>query len=108
MVGLIKNKDLLLKFEGYVNSSDTAKKIYRDVFEKGDQVFASGDILYWDELGYLYFKDRRGDTFRFAIFYKTFYVNMSSMHSIKAKYEFLDKLKANFHQNEIKAFNLLF
>ncbi|ETN84951.1 hypothetical protein NECAME_01513 [Necator americanus] len=27
-------------------------------------VFASGDILYWDKLGYLYFKDRRGDTFR--------------------------------------------
>lgn len=64
MVGLIKNKDLLLKFEGYVNNSDTQKKIYRDVFERGDQVFASGDILYWDELGYLYFKDRRGDTFR--------------------------------------------
>ncbi|KIH57552.1 AMP-binding enzyme [Ancylostoma duodenale] len=28
------------------------------------KVFASGDILYWDKLGYLYFKDRRGDTFR--------------------------------------------
>ncbi|EYB87131.1 hypothetical protein Y032_0268g804 [Ancylostoma ceylanicum] len=64
MVGVIKNKDLLLKFEGYVNKGDTQKKIYRDVFEHGDQVFASGDILYWDKLGYLYFKDRRGDTFR--------------------------------------------
>uniref|UniRef100_A0A1I7XV00 Long-chain-fatty-acid--CoA ligase n=1 Tax=Heterorhabditis bacteriophora TaxID=37862 RepID=A0A1I7XV00_HETBA len=64
MVGVIKNKDLLLKFEGYVNKGDTQKKIYRDVFAKGDQVFASGDILFWDELGYLYFKDRRGDTFR--------------------------------------------
>ncbi|VDM78794.1 unnamed protein product [Strongylus vulgaris] len=64
MVGVIRNKDLLLKFEGYVNKGDTQKKIYRDVFEHGDQVFASGDILYWDKLGYLYFKDRRGDTFR--------------------------------------------
>ncbi|KHJ99530.1 AMP-binding enzyme [Oesophagostomum dentatum] len=64
MVGVIRNKDVLLKFEGYVNKGDTQKKIYRDVFEHGDQVFASGDILYWDKLGYLYFKDRRGDTFR--------------------------------------------
>lgn len=63
MVGLIK-KDVLLRFEGYVDKGDTAKKIYRDVIQKGDQVFASGDILHWDELGYLYFKDRRGDTFR--------------------------------------------
>lgn len=23
-----------------------------------------GDLLYWDELGYMYFKDRTGDTFR--------------------------------------------
>lgn len=64
MVGVIKSKDLLLKFEGYVDKGDTQKKIYRDVFSRGDQVFASGDILYWDNLGYLYFKDRRGDTFR--------------------------------------------
>ncbi|KJH42576.1 AMP-binding enzyme [Dictyocaulus viviparus] len=64
MVGVIKNRDLLLKFEGYVDKEDTQKKIYRDVFTHGDQVFASGDILYWDNLGYLYFKDRRGDTFR--------------------------------------------
>ncbi|VDM52859.1 unnamed protein product [Angiostrongylus costaricensis] len=58
------NKDLLLKFEGYVNKGDTQKKIYHDVFAYGDQVFSSGDILYWDKLGYLYFRDRRGDTFR--------------------------------------------
>ncbi|VDK80523.1 unnamed protein product [Cylicostephanus goldi] len=38
MVGVIKNKDVLLKFEGYVNKGDTQKKIYRDVFEHGDQV----------------------------------------------------------------------
>ncbi|CAJ0953070.1 unnamed protein product, partial [Mesorhabditis belari] len=64
MIGVIKNDDTLLKFEGYVNKGDTAKKIYRDVIKKGDQVFASGDILHWDNLGYLYFRDRRGDTFR--------------------------------------------
>ncbi|KAF1585723.1 UNVERIFIED_CONTAM: Long-chain fatty acid transport protein 1, partial [Eudyptes robustus] len=27
-------------------------------------VFSSGDILYWDQYGYLYFKDRGGDTYR--------------------------------------------
>lgn len=64
MVGVIKEKDALLKFEGYVSDGDTQKKIYRDVFKMGDKVFASGDILHWDELGYLYFVDRCGDTFR--------------------------------------------
>ncbi|CAI4227376.1 unnamed protein product [Auanema sp. JU1783] len=64
MVGVIKKEDILLKFEGYVDEKDTQKKIYRDVVKKGDYVFASGDILFWDELGYLYFKDRRGDTYR--------------------------------------------
>ncbi|KAK0402892.1 hypothetical protein QR680_016599 [Steinernema hermaphroditum] len=64
MVGVIDQKDPLLHFEGYVNKDDTSKKILNNVFKKGDCVFTSGDILYWDELGYLYFKDRRGDTFR--------------------------------------------
>ena len=40
------------------------KKIARDVLSKGDQWFLSGDSLYWDELGFLYFHDRLGDTFR--------------------------------------------
>jgi len=64
MVGAIKERDTMLRFEGYVNSAETQKKVIRDVMYKGDTVFSSGDILYWDELGYLYFKDRCGDTFR--------------------------------------------
>ncbi|TKR72664.1 hypothetical protein L596_020077 [Steinernema carpocapsae] len=64
MVGMINKNDPLLHFEGYVDKSDTSKKILTDVFKKGDCVFTSGDILFWDEFGYLYFKDRRGDTFR--------------------------------------------
>uniref|UniRef100_A0AC34F409 Uncharacterized protein n=1 Tax=Panagrolaimus sp. ES5 TaxID=591445 RepID=A0AC34F409_9BILA len=64
MVGMIKENDPLLRFEGYVDAGDTAKKLIRDVCKKGDCVFSSGDILYWDPLGYLYFKDRRGDTYR--------------------------------------------
>lgn len=64
MVGTIKQKDPLLNFEGYANKDDTKKKIVNNVFTKGDMVFTSGDILFWDEYGYLYFKDRRGDTYR--------------------------------------------
>ena len=42
----------------------TKKKILTDVFEKGDQYFRSGDLLSKDELGYVYFADRIGDTYR--------------------------------------------
>lgn len=51
-------------FLGYVDQEASKKKVVRDVFRKGDQAFLSGDILVADELGYLYFKDRTGDTFR--------------------------------------------
>ncbi|XP_064292349.1 long-chain fatty acid transport protein 4-like isoform X2 [Plodia interpunctella] len=49
---------------GYVDKSASEKKIVRDVFSYGDSAFISGDILVADELGYLYFRDRTGDTFR--------------------------------------------
>lgn len=49
---------------GYVNEKESAKKIVTDVFEKGDSAFLSGDLLVMDKWGYLYFKDRTGDTFR--------------------------------------------
>ena len=51
-------------FEGYVDKTATNKKILIDVFTKGDQYFRSGDLLSKDELGYVYFVDRIGDTFR--------------------------------------------
>ncbi len=63
MIGLLKD-DPMLRFEGYVDRVETGKKVIRDVARKGDKAFASGDILHWDRLGYLYFVDRRGDTFR--------------------------------------------
>lgn len=71
MIGMIKANDPMFRFEGYVNSDETKKKVIRDVTKKGmftkllffilrnfigDTVFTSGDILYWDEFGYLYFK----------------------------------------------------
>jgi fatty-acyl-CoA synthase len=52
------------RFEGYTSKEANEKKILRDVFEKGDAWFRSGDLLYRDRAGYYYFVDRIGDTFR--------------------------------------------
>jgi fatty-acyl-CoA synthase len=52
------------RFEGYTDESASEKKILRDVFEKGDAYFRSGDLLRMDEEDYFYFVDRIGDTFR--------------------------------------------
>ncbi|XP_050433649.1 long-chain fatty acid transport protein 4-like [Adelges cooleyi] len=57
-------KSTLNSFTGYVEKSATEKKMIRDVFQKGDCVFNSGDVLIRDEYNFFYFKDRTGDTFR--------------------------------------------
>ena len=51
-------------FDGYSDAAATEKKLLRDVFEKGDCWFSSGDLFRYDEQGYFYFVDRVGDTFR--------------------------------------------
>ncbi|KAL8290455.1 hypothetical protein RQP46_002713 [Phenoliferia psychrophenolica] len=52
-------------FAGYYgNGKATEKKILRDVFEKGDLFFRTGDLLKRDSNGYTWFADRLGDTFR--------------------------------------------
>ncbi|PWR20628.1 long-chain-acyl-CoA synthetase [Zavarzinia compransoris] len=52
------------RFEGYKGKAETEKKILRDVFETGDMWFRTGDLMRRDQLGYFYFVDRIGDTFR--------------------------------------------
>ncbi|KAG2217038.1 hypothetical protein INT45_002375 [Circinella minor] len=53
------------EFTGYYdNGTATNKKILRHVFVKGDMYFRSGDLIRMDKLGYYYFGDRLGDTFR--------------------------------------------
>lgn len=52
------------RYEGYSDEAASSKKILRDVFEKGDAYFRSGDLLKFDDDGYWYFVDRIGDTFR--------------------------------------------
>ena len=63
-IGKIIRGNPVKDFEGYRDNSATKKKILSDVFVKGDLYFRSGDILVMDELGWLFFKDRAGDTYR--------------------------------------------
>lgn len=51
-------------FEGYQDDAATQKKILTNVFKKGDRWFRTGDLMSRDELGYVRFVDRIGDTFR--------------------------------------------
>nr|XP_056721653.1 long-chain fatty acid transport protein 2 [Euleptes europaea] len=52
-------------FSGYAGAnSQTEKKKLRDVFQKGDVYFNSGDLLMIDRDNFIYFHDRVGDTFR--------------------------------------------
>jgi fatty-acyl-CoA synthase len=52
------------RFEGYTSKEATETKILRNVFERGDAWFRTGDLMRKDEKGYFYFVDRAGDTFR--------------------------------------------
>jgi len=67
MVGLVRTSDRggPDKFKAYVDAQEPNKgKIIRNVWKKGDMCFRSGDILVMDGEGWLYFQDRKGDTFR--------------------------------------------
>lgn len=63
-IGKIVKGNPCREFLGYVDTKASSKKVVHDVFGKGDMAFISGDLLVADERGYLYFKDRTGDTFR--------------------------------------------
>lgn len=64
LVGHINHTDVLRRFDGYVDKDSTNKKIAHNVFKMGDSAYVSGDIMVMDEYGYIYFRDRSGDTFR--------------------------------------------
>ncbi|MCO5234061.1 MAG: long-chain-acyl-CoA synthetase [Chitinophagales bacterium] len=51
-------------FPGYINKEDNYKKVFKNVFQKGDMWFNTGDIM--RNIGFLHaqFVDREGDTFR--------------------------------------------
>ncbi|KAE8588965.1 hypothetical protein XENTR_v10022840 [Xenopus tropicalis] len=52
-------------FLGYVGSRELSeRKLLRGVFKSGDCFFNTGDLMVQDRLGFVYFRDRTGDTFR--------------------------------------------
>jgi fatty-acyl-CoA synthase len=51
-------------FDGYSKAGESQKKVLHDVFKRGDSWFRTGDLMRRDRLGYFYFVDRIGDTFR--------------------------------------------
>ena len=63
-IGKIAANDARSEYTGYVDKAASDRKILRDVFEKGDAWFATGDLMKTDGDGYFYFVDRIGDTFR--------------------------------------------
>nr|XP_019937961.1 PREDICTED: long-chain fatty acid transport protein 6 [Paralichthys olivaceus] len=64
--GLLLSKvSAISPFFGYAGSKQlTEKKLMRNVFVKGDAYFNTGDLMSEDQEGFICFKDRVGDTFR--------------------------------------------
>ncbi|KAI3362334.1 hypothetical protein L3Q82_012230 [Scortum barcoo] len=64
--GLLLSKvSALSPFFGYAGSKQlTEKKLMRNVFVKGDAYFNTGDLMAEDQEGFICFRDRVGDTFR--------------------------------------------
>ena len=52
------------RFEQYVDSRSSERKILRNVFRPGDAWFRTGDLMRKDVRGFHYFVDRVGETFR--------------------------------------------
>lgn len=62
---LLSRVSILSPFFGYAGSKQlTEKKLMRNVFVKGDIYFNTGDLMAEDQGGFICFKDRVGDTFR--------------------------------------------
>jgi acyl-CoA synthetase (AMP-forming)/AMP-acid ligase II len=65
LVARIVSWDPVRAYAGYHgNAAGSEQKVLRDVFERGDRYFRTGDLLRVDSEGFWYFVDRVGDTFR--------------------------------------------
>lgn len=63
---LLAKVSALSPFFGYAgNKQLTEKKLLRNVFVKGDVYFNTGDLMAEDQDGFICFRDRVGDTFRY-------------------------------------------
>lgn len=55
-------------FFGYAgNKKNTEKKLFCEVFKKGDVCFNTGDLMVQDQEDFLYLGDSIGDTLRYVI-----------------------------------------
>lgn len=61
-VGRVKDVKSLTRYLN--NNSATEAKLVRDVFKKGDLFQRTGDLLVYDNDGWIHFVDRVGDTYR--------------------------------------------
>ena len=52
------------KFQGYLDTQASNKKILQNVFKTGDQYFNTGDLITLHDNNWLSFADRVGDTYR--------------------------------------------
>lgn len=64
------------------------RKLVRDVRRRGDVYFNTGDVLAMDEEGFLYFRDRLGDTFR----WKGENVSTREVESVLSLVDFLQEV----------------
>ncbi|XP_054739497.1 long-chain fatty acid transport protein 4 [Anastrepha obliqua] len=64
LIGKVNPRRAATAFNGYADKKSSEKKLLRNAFREGDLFFNSGDMVVGDILGYFYFKDRTGDTFR--------------------------------------------
>ncbi len=61
---LIIKRESDMTFRGYTDKKETEKKIFRDVFKKGDIWVDMGDLVRDQGSNHIIFVDRIGDTFR--------------------------------------------
>ncbi len=80
---IINGDNRSINLNEYTDPKDTEKKILRDVFQKDDIWFSTGDLLEVHEDGWLSFSDRLGDTFR----WKSENVSTQEVESILMSYK---------------------
>lgn len=64
LIGEIRPGETRFRYDGYENKKASDKKVLHNVMKKGDMWFRTGDLLWRDDMGYYYFADRIGDTYR--------------------------------------------
>lgn len=99
VIGEIRTDDARFRFDGYENKSATNKKILRNVFKKDDAWFRTGDLMRRDKLGYYFFMDRVGDTYR----WKAENVATGEVAAVLSKYEGITQ--ANVYGVEVPGYD---